>query len=320
MIHIGTISGKLDSDMLTYNDYYGDKVLDTKNEHKSILNYNFNWYGKFKSKNEVNNVGMTTHNQLEFLFWLAFCLLMLVGYKYLSDGSFSAILTLSSAFQCFAFMLLASKVNTQCSLSGISLKSQILYSIALTSKLSSTLFFNGYLPVDKSGDWVYQIADIISLAVSLLLIYWGYTKLKYVYKFEKDTFNVLIPIILSGILAVLIHPDLNSYFPADFAWTFSLYLETISMLPQLIMMTKVGGEVETLTSHYLASLAFSRILSFIFWLFSYKELSPENGINIPGWTVMASFAIQIILFADFLYEYIKSVRLGKALIIPTSIV
>ncbi|KAK6590949.1 er lumen retaining receptor 1 [Cryptosporidium xiaoi] len=320
MLYTGTISGKLEGNALTYNDYCGDKVIKMNKVEKGNMLGSLSLYGKLKSKSDISHLGLSTQNQLEFLFWLAFCLLMLVGYKYLSDGSFSAILTLSSAFQCFAFMLLASKVNTQCSLSGISLKSQILYSIALTSKLSSTLFFNGYLPVDRSGDWVYQAADVISLIITLLLIYWGYTRLKYQYKFEKDTVNVIIPILFSGLFAVLIHPDLNSYFPADFAWTFSLYLETTAMLPQLIMMTKIGGEVETLTSHYLASLAFSRILSFVFWLFSYKELSPEHGINIPGWAVMASFALQIILFADFLYEYIKSVRLGKALIIPTSIV
>lgn len=308
MIYSGSISNKLDNDRLSYCYYPNKDKLEGDN-----------WFSSFKGKNELNG-NVASHTQLEFLFWIAFCLILLVGYKYLSDGSFSAILTLSSAFQCFAFILLASKVNTQCSLSGISLRSQILYSISLISKLSSTLFFNGYLPVDRSGDWVYQVADVISLIISLLLIYWGNTKLKYHYKFEKDSVNIIIPIIFSAILAIFIHPDLNSYFPADFAWTFSLYLETIAMLPQLTLMTKIGGEVETLTSHYLASLAASKILSFVFWLFSYKELAPEQGKNIPGWTVMISFGIQIVLFADFLFAYVKSVRLGRALIIPTSIV
>ncbi|KAH8581664.1 ER lumen retaining receptor [Cryptosporidium sp. chipmunk genotype I] len=307
MMYSGHISSKLENDKLSYSCYQG----------KEKLEYNESWFNKIKSRSEA---GVSYQSQLEILFWIAFCLVLMVGYKYLSDGSFSAILTLSSAFQCFAFLLLASKVNTQCSLSGISLRSQILYSIALISKLSSTLFFNGYLPVDRSGDWVYQVADVVSLVISLLLIYWGNTKLKYQYKFDKDSVNIVIPIVFSAILAAVIHPDLNSYFPADFAWTFSLYLETTAMLPQLVMMTKIGGEVETLTSHYLASLATSKILSFVFWLFSYRELAPEHGKNIPGWTVMTSFAIQIILFTDFLYAYIKSVRLGRALIIPTSIV
>ncbi|KAF7458003.1 putative er lumen protein retaining receptor 1 [Cryptosporidium felis] len=305
MLYSGTLPNKLDGDRISYGYY----------PNKEKIEYSGGWFKKIKSES-----GVSSQSQLEFLFWIAFCLVLMVGYKYLSDGSFSAILTLSSAFQCFAFLLLASKVNTQCSLSGISLRSQILYSISLISKLSSTLFFNGYLPVDRSGDWVYQVADVVSLGISLLLIYWGFTKLKYQYKFDKDSVNLFIPIIFSAILASFVHPDLNSYFPADFAWTFSLYLETTAMLPQLVMMTKIGGEVETLTSHYLASLATSKILSFVFWLFSYRELAPENGKNIPGWTVMGSFAIQILLFADFLYAYIKSVRLGRALIIPTSIV
>ncbi|KAL7066189.1 hypothetical protein ACR3K2_33560 [Cryptosporidium serpentis] len=279
-------------------------------------NINNYWIGKTNIENNL----LRKTNYLEYLYWIAFGLILLVGYKYFSDGSFSAILTLSSAFQCFAFLLLTLKVNTQCTISGISLKSQMLYTIALISRLSSTLFFNGYLPVDRSGDWVYQAADIISLGLSLLLIFWGYTKYKYQYKYDQDKFIIWIPIIFGLILAIIIHPDLNSYFPADFAWTFALYIETIAMLPQLVLMTKIGGEVETLTSHYIASLAVSKCLSFVFWLFSFRELAPEVGKNIAGWTVMLALGTQILLFADFLYAYIKSLRLGKLLTIPTNIV
>jgi len=34
-----------------------------------------------------------------------------------------------------------------------------------------------------------------------------------------------------------------------------------------------GGEIETYTSHFVASQAISRILSIIFWIFTYAELN-----------------------------------------------
>lgn len=49
------------------------------------------------------------------------------------------------------------------------------------------------------------------------------------------------------------------------------------------MLTKLGGQVESLTSHFVASLVVSRILSFAFWLYGFKEIAPLNGkANIAG--------------------------------------
>lgn len=75
--------------------------------------------------------------------------LIIVGYKFFSDGSFSAILTLASAFQCFALALLNMKVLSQQSVAGVSQRSLLLITLCLASRLVSTLFYNGYLPVDR---------------------------------------------------------------------------------------------------------------------------------------------------------------------------
>lgn len=40
------------------------------------------------------------------------------------------------------------------------------------------------------------------------------------------------------VLAVLFHPGLNSHFLADTTWAFSMYLESVAMLPQLVMFQK----------------------------------------------------------------------------------
>lgn len=43
------------------------------------------------------------------------------------------------------------------------------------------------------------------------------------------------------VLAVLFHPGLNSHFLADTTWAFSMYLESVAMMPQLYMFQKQVG-------------------------------------------------------------------------------
>merc|ERR1719506_3335602 len=65
--------------------------------------------------------------------------------------------------QCLALALLSLQMISTGSASGISARALSLDAIALCCRLSSTLWLNGYLPVDASGDHVFQIVDICSL-------------------------------------------------------------------------------------------------------------------------------------------------------------
>merc|ERR1719352_1837673 len=73
--------------------------------------------------------------------------------------------------QCLAVVLLGLQMLSTGSASGISAKALSLDALALCCRLSSTLWLNGYLPVDASGDHVYQIVDIVSLAIIAWLLH-----------------------------------------------------------------------------------------------------------------------------------------------------
>merc|ERR1719440_1732121 len=88
-----------------------------------------------------------------------------------ADGEFSAILTLSVMLQTLAVALLAVQVLLKGSMSGISAKTLMLDALALCCRLSSTLWLNGYLPVDASGDYMYQAFDIVSVGIVLWLLH-----------------------------------------------------------------------------------------------------------------------------------------------------
>lgn len=84
----------------------------------------------------------------------------------------------------------------------------------------------------------------------------------------------------AAVMALLFHSNLNRTIIADYGWAFTQYLETVAILSQFVLFTKKviknvtqGGEIETYTSHFVASQAISRILSILFWVFTYSELN-----------------------------------------------
>merc|ERR1719321_1875878 len=168
-----------------------------------------------------------------------------------ADQEFSSVLTMSVLAQSLAFSLISLQISNAKSVAGISGKTMILQALALCFRLSSTLFLDGYLPLDKTGDMMYQIVDVCTLLMVLHILQCIYKSHKPTYDEEFDTMDVKNMVIACVALAVMIHPDLNDWACFDIAWTVSLYLDTVAMLPQLFMTAKMG-RVPTFTSHYIA--------------------------------------------------------------------
>jgi len=101
--------------------------------------------------------------------WFAF-VSGVVAFQF-SDQDFSAVLTVGAGFQLFAFTLLLYKVNLSQSVAGLSARTLEMYSLFYLLRLTSTCQKNGYIPVDRSGDWLYQVLDAASLLNVLQLLY-----------------------------------------------------------------------------------------------------------------------------------------------------
>lgn len=80
-------------------------------------------------------------------------------------------------------------------------------------------------------------------------------------------------------------------------WAFSIWLESVAVLPQLFMLQRTG-EAETITTHYLFALGAYRALYIPNWIWRYFA---ENGHydTIP---ILAGI-IQTVLYADFFWIY-----------------
>jgi len=242
------------------------------------------------------------------VFLLGACLV----YHLVANGEFSSVLTLSAMFQCLAFMLLAMQALYRGSVEGISAHSLALDAMALACRLSSTLWLNGYLPVDATGDFIYQAADLISLTIVGWLLHRVLIVKRSTYEAEQDALSALPFAAGSLFVASLSHANLNDRPLFDMLWMAGLLVSSVAVLPQLFLMMRSGSPIQPLTSHFIAVMGISRLLSGMYMWMAHEEISCETYIsnfNHAGWTIIGAHAVHLVLLADFAYYYGKTVAL-----------
>lgn len=85
-------------------------------------------------------------------------------------------------------------------------------------------------------------------------------------------------------------------------WTFSIYLESVAILPQLFMITNTG-EAESITTHYLFFLGLYRALYLANWVWRYHTEGFFDQIAVVAGVV------QTIFYCDFFYLYVTRGKL-----------
>jgi len=261
--------------------------------------------------------------------WLAFGFASFVVYMAFSDGDFSFLLTYGSLTRCFAVLLLVAKLQSSRSATGVSAKTLHCYLIVFVSRLLSILRHDGYLPYDRSGDWIYhcvEVASCLSVVVALLLVHGPYARS---YDATLDAFGNLPPLpSVAGALALIgpafvfaaiFHPGLNKDFWSDTTWTFAMYLESFAILPQLFLFQKSSKQTATvdyLVGHFVAALGLSRVVEMLFWMNSFTELADRNGNKYVGILVLGTQCLHLIIMLDFFFFYFRSVSKGVPISLP----
>lgn len=231
-------------------------------------------------------------------------------YWLVANGEFSSILTLSVMCQCLAFVLLALQVNMRGSASGISKRALALEALALVSRLASTTWLNGYLPVDASGDYVFQITEAVTLVIAMWLC-WAVQKEQQVNnEAELDDLPIHWLVLGCVVLAALLHADMNSRPLFDTFWMLSTIVGAVAMLPQLWLIRQLQGKIEALTCHRIAVMLLSRLLSGAFMWHAREDITCDpwiTGINHAVWAILGAHLFYMVVLGDFTYYYLKNV-------------
>jgi len=243
--------------------------------------------------------------------WLCFLGMGAWIYHEIAQEMFTSILTLGVLAQALAFLLLYMQISANQSVAGISGKCLILHAVKLCCRLGTTLWLQGYLPADASGDWIYQLGDILSLLLVLKIMFFIFFEYKASYEHNHDTLGIKNMIVGAVALAIVFHPDLIDWVPFDILWTVHLYVDTVAMVPQLWMISKAGGKVKGVTAHYIAAIFLSNILTGVFWFHAIPELRGLNMVNVAGLAINGAHLVQLLLLLDFAYFYVKACLQGQ---------
>lgn len=246
-----------------------------------------------------------------FKVWSGFAVFVLAIWFMFSSGDFSFLLTLSSIVSMFSFIMVVVKIESARSVKGVSLKMMECYIIVFFGRLCAIVPFEGYLPFDKSGDWLYQLCEFVGMCLAGVIVFMCRVKYPGEYNVGTDTFHHLWLILPCLAVSLIFHPNLNNFLPSDIAWAFALYLESVAVLPQLFQFMK-EGKAQPHTSHFLFAQAVAKVLSFIFWASSFSELSNPNHYikSFVGNWVVAMQLVQLLVMGDFIYHYIRCISKG----------
>ncbi|KAK8816271.1 endoplasmic reticulum retaining receptor [Blastocystis sp. ATCC 50177/Nand II] len=270
-------------------------------------------------------------NRSNVLLWSSLVVFILFVYHFFSDGDFSFLLTLGSLVSCFGFLLIVIRCFRSKSVMGISAKSMECYAVVYFMRLIAIYNSSSYLPFDRSGDWLYHLIETTTFICVVLIIYLMKVPLKYTHNIHHDTwgqqyirkeYTALLLILPSIICALIVHPQRSGKGWVDVAWAISMYLESVSILPQLHMFKKDRtGEIEAFTSHFVFAMFISKLLNFFFWMGSWSELNGDYGFisrHFAGLAIILSQVAQLGLMASYVFYYLRSAIYDSPMVLPTS--
>lgn len=121
-----------------------------------------------------------------------------------------------------------------------------------------------------------------------------------------DTFRVPYLLAFAGVMGLI---TTYKYTFLEVPWAFSIWLESVAILPQLFMLQRTG-EADTITVNYIAALGAYRALYIPNWIWRYFSEGKVDGV-----AVFAGI-LQTVLYSDFFWIYYTKVMKGKKFALP----
>lgn len=158
------------------------------------------------------------------------------------------------------------------------------------------------------------VMKMIFLGTTLSIVHtmMRHKSIKNTYDREHDSFRVEFIVGPCAVLALLLHSQFTF---VEVLWTFSIYLEAVAILPQLVLLQRTKN-IDNLTGNYVFLLGLYRGLYIVNWVWRYFT---ERGYTASRttWIVWISGLIQTAIYGDFFYYYLQSWKANARLRLPS---
>lgn len=204
------------------------------------------------------------------------------------------------AAHCISIYLLVNKIQKSKTVAGISFKTQALYTLVYLTRYLD-LFFKSW-----TKSYYNTLMKFVFIGTSVYILYLMKYKYKPTHNPNIDTFKVEYLLGGAAVMSLIFNLE---YSVSEILWAFSIWLESVSILPQLFMLQRTG-EAESLTVHYIFALGAYRALYLFNWIYKWSF-----GINFDWVSVFAGL-VQTFLYSDFFYVYYTKVMKGQKFELP----
>ena len=191
-----------------------------------------------------------------------------------------------------SFVIIIYKIYKDKSCKGVSAKTFEIYLLVFCTRyLDLFMYFISFYNT---------FMKLLFIGASIFILYLMHFKDPFKSTYDRkneDTFPHVYLIPFAIIMTLLIN---KSYSLWGLVWSFSLWLESVAVFPQISIIAKTNG-VFTYTAHYLAALGSYRFFYVLLWIYRYIKYGRIL------WVSVFSGIIQVLLYADFFYLYIKNV-------------
>jgi len=199
-----------------------------------------------------------------------------------------------------SIFILLHKIQTTRSCRGISFKTQALYVLVFVTRYLDLLTFTFHSIYNT-------VMKLFFIGSSVYILYLMRVRFRPTNDPSIDTFRIEYLVAPCVILSLIFNYGYNWL---EIPWSFSIFLESVAILPQLFMLQRTG-EAETITTHYIAALGAYRALYIPNWI--YRYFTDDSGVDAIA--VVAGI-VQTGLYVDFGWIYFTKVLQGQKFELP----
>ena len=191
-----------------------------------------------------------------------------------------------------SFIIIIYKIYKDKSFKGVSAKTFEIYLLVFCTRyLDLFMYFISFYNT---------FMKLLFIGASIFILYLMHFKDPFKSTYDRkneDSFPHIYLIPFAIVMTLLINKNYSLW---GLVWSFSLWLESVAVFPQISIIAKTNG-VFTYTAHYLAALGSYRFFYVLLWIYRYIKYGRIL------WVSIFSGILQVLLYADFFYLYIKNV-------------
>ena len=205
----------------------------------------------------------------------------------------NAIQLIGDSLHLLSFVIIIYKIIRDRSCKGVSAKTFEIYLLVFCTRyLDLFMYFISFYNTSMK---------ILFIAASSFILYLMKINKRYSISYDRikeDIFPHIYLIPFALIMTLIIHKDWSWW---GLTWSFSLWLESVAVFPQITIISKSNGTLAYI-AHYLAALGSYRFFYIILWIYRYAKYKTLS------WVSIISGVLQVALYADFFYLYVKNYK------------